>query len=1375
MVRQFNRNNPLSGAQLHRSWLELVKTEGPFLSVPVLKGLWPNGISPLGQTRQEKAELASLRNLRSRFEEAWDAWHRASASKGDGLAQGELIDYRAVRSRWVEAVVKGLWDWNDAAQAYPPNGSLIAVSPDGAMSVRPNIMLNVAGIPRAIVLVVDPQDAALDANYPADGWSASAIDRMAAMLRASRNMSIGVVTDGRWWALVSAPANGAVAWGMTDSLSWTEDSQVRDAFARLLDIRLLRKDVGISGCTLPGMFEDSVAQAEEITESLGSQIREAVDLLVSAFDENSFQARENGLPDPLPKDADEVYAAAVTMMMRVVFLLFAQERELLPLNGLFTQGYGLLGVLDDLKRRALAEGEESMDGTSLVWHRLLATSRAVYQGATFEDMRLPAYGGSVFDPAQHPFLTQATDHGELAVKVSDRVMLHVLKAVQEVSTKRDPEPRRLSFREVDVEQIGYIYEGLLGFTCRRAEDTVLGLMGKPGNEPEVKLAELEKLRAASGDDPNALTTALMAHFKKLEKDGSISKGAAPSKAMYAKAFKIVDEDEVELKLAQVTQDVEMRERLRPWIPVMRCDLRGKPVLHVPGSLYVASTSSRRDAGAHYTPRSLAEDVVKHALAPVVYNPGPAQTADESQWRRLSSREILNLKVADIACGSGAFLVAAARYLADELVTAWADEGALARLSPQEKHGLALRKVVANCLYGVDINPMAVEMCKISLWLVSLDRKLPFSFVDNKIFCGNALLGITDINQIKHLSLDGNVKSDGSVLFEFDVLGRVFQRGEGFDKTLGEALELRRDLAQDIDDKDPMRDAAFKTRQMRLYAEKVGRLRTLADGVTAAGLSVGGKTGKKLKEALDDLERAIAKAYPQPGITPDASQLAAFIERGLTPTAQTDYERWQCLHWPVEMPEVFERGGFDAIIGNPPFLGGQRITGSQGTNMRDWYTNVLANGKKGSADLCAYFFLRALSLLREEGSLGLLATNTIAQGATRGVGLDQMVERGFSIYRAIRSEKWPVSSASLEYAAVWGRKGKLGDAAELMCDGRKVTAISTLLEPQGRVSGKPVVLKENKGIAFQGCIVLGKGFVLEPDEAKAWIEMDEKNSEVLFPYLNGEDLNSRPDCSASRWVIDFNDWSEKKAADYELPFQCVVERVKPERLNNTVGGVAEASWWQFLRVRPTMRKAIMPLDELLVVALTSKTLMPMRLKNVSVFSHALVVFASDSYALQSVVSSSIHQQWGVQWGSGMKGDPRYTPSDVFETFPRPEDAPELDSIGRILDTERREIMLRRQLGLTALYNMVNDPDLPSEADADIARLRQIHQELDETVMAAYGWDDVPLNHGFYEYRKLTRWTVCPEARQEILDRLLEENHRRAALEAQGTALNSKKGA
>ena len=131
---------------------------------------------------------------------------------------------------------------------------------------------------------------------------------------------------------------------------------------------------------------------------------------------------------------------------------------------------------------------------------------------------------------------------------------------------------------------------------------------------------------------------------------------------------------------------------------------------------------------------------------------------------------------------------------------------------------------------------------------------------------------------------------------------------------------------------------------------------------------------------------------------------------------------------------------------------------------------------------------------------------------------------------------------------------------------------------------------------------------------------------------------------------------------------------------------------------------------------------------------------------------------------MRSDPTYTPQAVFETFPRPEPTAELEVIGRTLDTERREIMLRRDLGLTKLYNLVNDPGLETGADPDVDRMRAIHVDLDAAVAAAYGWEDLDLTHGFHSYRKMTRWTVPPATRVEILDRLLEENHRRAAAEA-----------
>ena len=742
-------------------------------------------------------------------------------------------------------------------------------------------------------------------------------------------------------------------------------------------------------------------------------------------------------------------------------------------------------------------------------------------------------------------------------------------------------------------------------------------------------------------------------------------------------------------------------------------------------------------------------MVQHALEPLVYDPGPHQQVDG--WVPVDSDRILELKVADIACGSGAFLVAAARYLADRLVEAWAREEAVTGLTPAELETHAIRTVIATCLYGADINAMAVEMCKLSLWLVSLDPKLPFSFVDDKILHGNSLLGLTDVRQLKRQHIDPDAASTQQSLFEVDV-----------DGVLRQATRLRQQLASEVNNADPQRSVNTKRRQWHRFQEVTAELTEIADAVIATGLKLGGKPGRALNVAYENLGIALAEAYPKNGAEPRRTMLNEILKVGLTPTVETDYDRWKPLHWILMIPDVMERGGFDAIIGNPPFLGDHKISTALGTNVRDWLVQTLAHGKKGKTDLVAFFFLRAASLLACEGNLGLIGTNTIAQGDTREVGLDQIVANGFTITRAIQSRSWPVTSANLDYAAVWGTEGQVAPTVPMIANDIAVQRISTLLEPAGRVDAHPKRLRENARVGFRGCDLLGMGFILKPEEAHDWIDTDPKNAEVLFPFLNGEDLSSRPDTSPSRWVIDFNERSEAAARSYHLPYKRLLEEVKSVRAKKAKA-VREAPWWLFWRVRPAMRKATTGLDFILVIARVSKAVMPLRVHSGLVPGEATVVFATDSFADQAVLSSSLHQMWAIKYGSTLETRVRYTPSDVFETFPHPKSTDQIAEVGRALDTERREIMLRRDLGLTKLYNLVNDPDY---TDDDIARMREIHVELDRAVMDAYGWGDVELDHGFHTYRQMRRWTVSPAARVEILDRLLEENLRRAA--AQGEA-------
>jgi hypothetical protein len=930
----------------------------------------------------------------------------------------------------------------------------------------------------------------------------------------------------------------------------------------------------------------------------------------------------------------------------------------------------------------------------------------------------------------------------------------------QVARLRGQPARRISFRDIDVEQIGYIYEGLLGYSCEDATEVIVGLIGKDGEEPEIPLAKLEELSERNRTDAK-LADAILAWIK-------VNQPAAtpPSKAALAKAIREANEaNDAERVLRSVTTDPGLRDRLRPFIGVIesdrdrpftgiiRADLRDRPFVVPQGGLVVVETPSRATAGAHYTPKKLAQEVVRHALEPLVYDPGPHQRPEEDGWTPIDSDQILDLKIADIACGSGAFLVAAADYLAGRLVEAWHRDGVAPDKSPHDQKTQAIREVIANCIYGADINVMAVEMCKLSLWLVSLDPKLPFSFVDDKILHGNSLLGLTDARQLKRQHVNPDAASTQGSLFDLDV-----------DGILRQAKALRRRMAEPVIDNDPQRSAAAKRRQWHRYQDLTADLTEVGDAVIAAGLRLGAKPGRQLQVAYENLRFAIGQAHPPQGTEPSRAMLADVLQAGLTPTVPTDYRRWKPLHWIVLVPDVMERGGFDAIIGNPPFLGGQKLTGALGTNMRDWFVNIIAH-KTGSADLVAYFFLRAMSLLSNRGNLGLIATNTVWQGDTREVGLAQILKDGFTITRAIQSRSWPVSSAHLEYAAAWGSRSQVAPGVPRVADDLVTPKISPFLEPAGRVDGDPVRLTENTGKAFQGCIVVGKGFIISPEEADSWKRLDRKNQDVLFPYLNGEDLNSRPDSTTPRWVIDFNAKSEAEARKYSLPYERVLQSVKPERQRNN-RKIYRDYWWQFAEKRPALRKAIADMDEVLTLTRVSKTVIPLRTAANQVFDARLVVFIDDSYEFQAVISSSMHWAWGVKYSTTMRLDPSYAPSGAFETFPRPKPAGKLDEIGELLDRERREIMLRRQLGLTKLYNLVNDPDIADEADADVARMREIHVALDHAVMDAYGWGDVELDHGFHTYRQMTRWTVSPEARVEILDRLLAENHRRAA--AQGEA-------
>jgi len=244
------------------------------------------------------------------------------------------------------------------------------------------------------------------------------------------------------------------------------------------------------------------------------------------------------------------------------------------------------------------------------------------------------------------------------------------------------------------------------------------------------------------------------------------------------------------------------------------------------------------------------------------------------------------------------------------------------------------------------------------------------------------------------------------------------------------------------------------------------------------------------------------------------------------------------------------------------------------------------------------------------------------------------------------------------------------------------------------------------------------------------------------------------------VIDFNNRTEEEAATYPLPYHRILTTVKPERERlmgrNTISTNRARLWWRYGSNSPALRQAISELAEVLVIAVVSKTVIPLRVPTGQVFSNKLDVFATDSYSDQAVLSSSLHQLWAITYGSTLESRVAYTPSYVLEPYPFPPHSNYLAAIGRLLDEDRRTIMQRRSIGLTDIYNLVNYSYPNDSPDGDVTHLRELHEELDLAVIKAYGWDDIKLNHGVYNYRQAKRWTVDNLARVEILNRLLSEN-------------------
>lgn len=795
-----------------------------------------------------------------------------------------------------------------------------------------------------------------------------------------------------------------------------------------------------------------------------------------------------------------------------------------------------------------------------------------------------------------------------------------------------------------------------------------------------------------------------------------------------------------------------------------------------GQVYFAQSPHERKAtGTHYTLEDLVERLVRQTVLRLLderwqafegefglllqdldaASPERQPAMQEFIDQRLVSfveEQVLSLRVCDPAMGSGHFLVHTSHQITNFILH-------ILTRTPWNNSNLDLnpvfwrRRVVEQCLYGVDINPMAVELAKLSLWLVSMQADRPLSFLDHHLKHGNSLLG-SRLEEIESLLTENEFNRASSKTAVAEAQGQyTFRELMPVLDILSKANSLMGKIAAQIvlrvDD----------VHQQQIDYADVETI--LAPYKRIGDLLVAQKLGWKVK--LTKLRQlAIALETITPGELDTETQT-------LWEQACQFISHERTFHWELEFLYAFSNRvtnsedndkGFDLILGNPPFLGGSRISGELGLKFLNYlFAAYAASG--GVADLCAYFFRTAFQILAKHGYLGMVATNTIGQGDTRETGLAKIISDTGNIYFASRFVKWG-GTANVEVNLVCVVKGEyFGDC---ILDNVLVPRISSRLEDEYEFT--PNRLHQNQGLAFKGDDVWGIGFVIEPQEAEHLILEDSHNAECIFSFFNGKDVNNSLTQTPSRNVICFRDWELEQAETYPDLIEIVRKRVKPgrDKINRARN---RERWWLFGEYRKGLREAVKDLEQVIIRSVVSELHMLVFAPKDYVFANTVVVFAFEDYYNYAILQSSLHEIWLRRNASTMRTDIRYTSSDCFETFPFAQSpsaaaVSQVKQAGQSFYEYRQEVLRDRQLGLTKLYNLFN---APSCEENDIIKMRELYTAMNEAALACYGWVDIDLQHEFYSTdRKKIRFMPAPEAQREIFIRLIELNQKIAAEEA-----------
>jgi hypothetical protein len=1293
-------------------WLDHVRPVGLVVAPVLLKEL---GVAPSRQTQADTAVVAAhvgedsskpaFRNPWAFFEEVlgWEARHVAGSPGGPALP-----DDLHVRLPDHDTTLSPTW----------------AVAELGGGNKRWQLLV------RTEDPGIDP-----DARGVLEGWEATPHQRFERLLRETGIFAGLLVTeknegkDGEdryspELRLIYAPSgetSGFVTFPLR-SLATVAGRSMLGGLKLLLDSVRLFTDA--DDRRLPALLRKSREAQAAVSTALAEQVLGALHDLLRGLD----AAEPTLIRELARKRPAHVYEGVLTVLMRLVFILYAEDRDLLPsrLDGrareIYETSYSARGLYATLVEDA-ALNPDTMDERRGGWGRLLSLFRMIHKGHPSHFVQ--ARGGKLFNPDEFPFLEGRADVADppRVAAVSDGCILRILEGL--MTLKSGASRERISYRALDVEQIGSVYETVMGFTVEVAGGRALAIKAGKNNHTPV-FVDLEKLSAAKGKD----------RIKFLKEDANRAQlSAGVAKAV--EGAKNVGEMAAALDLI--------------------VDERGSPKKHETsaGLPILQPTDERRRTGSHYTPRSLTEPIVRYALEPAFARLGPQATPDQ----------ILDLKVCDPAMGSGAFLVEACRAIATKLVAAWGRHPDKKPIIPaDEDEELHARRLVAQrCLYGVDKNPLATDLAKLSLWLATLARDHEFTFLDHALKSGDSLVGLT---QAQIVAAHWDTSKPGLPLFRQLVKDRV-----------AEAMKGRTEIQAAPDDT----VRAIQEMRHRLLEARLRDIRLMGDVVIAAFFAEDKPKAREKKRAEVEswLAGSMEAAWDKLAAT------AATLKQGTHPLTP--------FHWEIEFPEAFarENGGFDAIVGNPPFLGGQFISGALSSRYLE-YLKGQYPGTLRVTDLVAYFFRRSYELLRPAGAFGLIATNTIAQGDTRIGGLYEIRKCGGRIYAVTKRFPWP-GNAAVTVSLI--HVGKQCPNPPFLLNSKLVKDITSYLYDRGG-DEPPKTIIFNKRHSHHGSYIYGAGFTFDDADAGATpldvaariLAQEPAYRQRILPYLGGDEILSDPKHEPRRLVINLNDLSEEEAREkWPLLLSIVEQKVRPERMklkDNVDGKRYKANWWRWARHSSDLDRAKATLKRLLVHPFTSSHLAFVFVTpNIIVGSPHNVFSLTTDHAF-AVLQSRAHEVWVRFFTSTLEDRLRYVRSDCFETFVFPESfetITPLETSGQEYYEFRDALMVRNNEGLTKTSGRFHSPN---ESNPQIAKLRELHAAMDHAALEAYGWHDLAAraapvfldetNEDDYTYQGRLFWPS--DFRDEVLARLLILNAERHAEEVRlGIAPGIKGGA